>query len=213
MDSIIQALYKSTNLIKFGWNRESGAVSYKIYVGQIATSLTAVASNIPDVPSKQPIGLGKVVYDITIEEVRATLSLVSTVNFENKVFYFAITYVDSVGSESSIADSTVAEVPPVGIINKLMKDDPTMNRHGYVFSDSLIRWTKMAGSGRGAVITDPSDYYKANITSDYTYDGTDVKTILSYLSDATTAGSPAKLTTYTWVASLVTKIQITDSTV
>lgn len=215
MNSFIEPLYKSLNIIKFGWNRESGAVSYNVYVGTLpgAAALSKLVENLPDSASQEPVGRGKVVYDALIEDVRALLSLASTVNFGNKIFYFAITYMDSVGAESAIADSTVVEVPPTGITPKGMKDDPTMRRHGFVFSDDALRWVKMAGSSRGAVITDPSDYYKTNITTEYTYDGTNVGTTKSYLSDATAVGSPAKLTTYTYSGSQVTKIEITDSTV
>ena len=213
MNSFIEPLYKSINLIKFGWARESDAASYNIYVGQVSSSLSVLYTGIPDIPSQQPVGLGKVVYDVTIEDVRTLLTLASTVNFGNKLFYFAITYVDSVGSESLLSDSIIVQVPPVGIIPKTMKDDATINRHGYVYSDSLLRWTKMMGSSSGAVIIDPSDYYKANITTEYTYDGTDLSTMKSYLSDATTAGSPAKLTTYTYASGLLIKVEVTDSTV
>jgi len=215
MDSFIEPLYKSQSIIKFGWNRESGAVSYKVYVGTLpgTATLLPLAVSIPDSASQQPVGRGKVIYDALIEDVRTLLSLASTVSFANKIFYFAITYVDSVGSESALADSTVVEVPPTGITPKEMKDDPTMRRQGFVFNDGVLRWVKMAGSSRGAVITDPSDYYKANITTEYLYDGTNIDTIKSYLSDTTAAGSPAKLTTYTYSGSLVTKIEITDSTV
>jgi len=215
MNSFIEPLYKAVDLIKFGWSRETGAVSYNMYVGLTSGSgtLTALYTGIPDFASQQPVGLGKVIYDVTIEDVRSVLSLANTVNFGNKVFYFAITYVDSVGSESLLADSRIVEVPPVGIIPKTMKDDPTMNRHGYVFSDDLLRWVKMAGSSSGAVITSASDFYKDNITTEYTYDGTNISTMKSYLSDTTTAGSPAKLTTYTYSGSDLIKTVVTDSTV
>jgi len=213
MDSFIEPLYKSPNLIKFGWKRETGAVSYKIYVGTVSSSLSLIVQNIPDIASKEPVGLGKVTFDIAIEDVRALLSLSSSVSFLNKIFYFAITYVDSLGAESDIADSSVVEVPPTGITPREMKDDPTIRRQGFVYNTELMKWVKMAGSSSGAVLTDPSDFYKANNTTDYTYDGTNVSTTLSYLSDATVTGSPAKLTTYTYSGSQVTKIQITDSTV
>ena len=213
MDSFIEPLYKSVNIIKFGWNRETDAVSYNVYVGLTASSLSLLYSDILDIPSKQPVGLGKVIYDATIEDVRTVLSLANTVNFGNKTLFFAITYVDSVGSESALADSTKVEVFPVGIIPKTMKDDPTMNRHGYVFSDALWRWVKMAGSSAGALVTSESDFYKDNIITDYTYDGTNIATTRSYLSDATIAGSPAKLTTYTYSGSDLTQVAVTDSTV
>ena len=213
MDSFIEPLYKSIDRIKFGWRRESGAVSYNIYVGQVSGSLSLIYSLIPDVASKEPVGLGKVIYDALIEDVRTTLTLGSTINFGNKTFYFAITYVDSVGAESALADSRTVEVPPVGIIPKTMKDDPTINRHPYVYSEDLLRWIKMAGSSSGALVTSESSFYKDNITTDYTYDGTNLSTEKSYLSDSTTAGSPAKLTSYTYSGSQVTKIVVTDSTV
>lgn len=213
MNSFIEPLYKAVNLIKFGWSRETDAVSYNIYVGQISGSLSLIYSGIPDIASQQPVGLGKVVYDVTIEDVRTILSLASTVDFGNKVLYFAITYVDSVGSESALADSRIVKVPPVGIIPKTMKDDPTINRHPYVYSDELLRWVKVAGSSSGAMITSDSGFYKDNITTDYTYDGTNLSTEKSYLSDATTVGSPAKLTTYTYSGSQLIKVTVTDSTV
>lgn len=213
MNSFIEPLYKAVDLIKFGWSRETGAVSYNVYVGLTSGSLSSLYTGIPDVASKQPVSMGKVVKDAAIEDVRTTLSLANTVNFGNKVFFFAITYLDSVGAESAIAESRVVEVPPVGIIPKTMKDDPTMNRHGYVFSDDLLKWVKMAGSSAGAVITSASDLYKDNITTEYTYDGTNLSSTKSYLSDATTLGSPAKLTTYTYSGSDLIKTVVTDSTV
>lgn len=213
MISFIEPLQKSINEIKFCWTKEVGAVSYNIYVGTIATSLTSLVTGISNIATKSPSGLGKIVYSVPIADVQTTLTLPATTNFGNRVFYFAITYVDSLGSESSLTDSTVVEVPPVGIIPKLMRDDPTMNRHGYVFSDSLQRWTKMMGSASGAVITDTADFYKSNITTEYTYDGTNLKTMKSYPSDATVVGSPAKLTTYTYAGSTLIKVAISDSTV
>lgn len=215
MDSFIEPLYKARDLIKFGWSRESGAASYKVYVGIFpgTATLSLLADGIPDVASAQPVGRGKVIYDATIEDVRTLLSLATTVNFTNRIFYFAITYIDSVGSESALADSTIVEVFPVGILPKRMKDDPTMRRHPFVYNDGITRWVKQAGSERGAIITDPSNYYATNVTTEYTYDGTNISTEKSYLNDATSAGSPAKLKTYTFVGSLVTKIEITDTTV
>lgn len=215
MDSFIEPLYKAQNLITFGWARESGAVSYKVYVGILpgTSSLSLLAEDIPDVASRQPVGRGKVLYEAAIEDVQTLLSLASTVNFTNKVFYFTITYVNSAGAESALADSSVVEVPPVGITPRYMKDDPSIRRQGFLYDDDNLRWVKRAGSSSGATITDPSDFYKANVTSEYTYDGTNLSTVKSYLSDATAAGSLAKLTTYTFTGSQVTKIEITDSTV
>jgi predicted membrane-bound spermidine synthase len=94
-----------------------------------------------------------------------------------------------------------------------MKDDPTMNRHIYVFNDDVQRWVKTAGSSSGAIITDTADFYKASITTVYTYDGTNLSSTKSYLSDATAAGSAAKLTTYSYSGSQLTKVVVTDSTV
>ncbi len=215
MDSFIEPLYKSQDLIKFGWSRESGAVSYKIYVGVFpgTGSMSVVGDNIPDVASREPVGRGKVIYDVNMDDVRTLLSLATTVNFANKIFYFTITYVNSGGSESSLADSTVVEVPPVGITPRQMKDDPTMRRHPFVFSDNDLRWAKQAGSGRGAIINDPSAYYATNTVTEYTYSAGNVATEKIYLSDATDAGSPAKLITYTYSGSDLIKKEITDSTV
>jgi len=215
MISFIEPLYKALENIQFGWKPEPSVSvdSYKIYVGLVpaVTSLQLLAENISSTVSGQPSNRGRIIYDASITDVRTLLSLPSTTTFGNTVFYFTITYVSG-GAESSINDSTVVEVPPVGVGQRLMKDDPTINRHPYVFSDNEQRWSKQAGSARGAMAVDMCDYYKINMTSEFTYDGTNISTIKSYLSDATT-GSPAKLTSYTYNASLITKIEITDSTV
>jgi len=214
MTSVIEPLYKSKDKIQFAWKQEPGAVSYKMYVGvtPTVTTLVSLYTKISNQVSQVPISLGKVTYDALATDVVTALSLAATTDFSNKVFYFTITFVNSLGAESARASSTVVEVPPVGITSRFMKDDPTINRHPFVFSDGLQRWVKTAGSSSGGLVVDTCDYYKANITTDYTYDGTNIKTTRSYLSDATT-GSPAKLTAYTYVGSSLTKIQITDSTV
>lgn len=216
MVSFIEPLYKSKNQIKFGWKPENGAVSYKMYVGltPVAASLTILYPNISAIISENSQDLGKVPYTALITDVQTALSLATTKDFSNTVFYFAITYVNAFGQESAIAGSTVIEVFPVGVGSRYLKEDPTIFRQGYVFSHDALKWVRMSGSSQGAVITDLSDFYKSNITTVYTYvDGTNVQTSLSYPSDATAAGSYAKLTTYTYQGSNVTKIVVTDSTV
>jgi len=215
MNSVIEPLYKSPNKITFGWEQETGAYGYKIYVGlgPSTSFMNLLYDNISPQASHETPTVGKVPYIADIEDIRDILGLASTITFNNKLFYFTLTYVDSAGTESALADSTIIEVPPVGIIPKKMKDDPSINRHGYVFSDADLKWIKMAGTSSGGVIIDANDFYKANIVLEYTYDGTDLKTMKSYPSDATSAGSPAKLTTYTYTGGLLTKTEITDSTV
>lgn len=216
MNNRIEPLYKSISQIEFGWAKESGdVVSYNIYVGiaGIVSAMTSLDTGIPNTTSELPQYRGKVAYKADIADVRSALSLSSDVDFSNIVLYWAITTVDSAGGESSLANSTILAVYPVGIDPKLQKDDHSIDRHIYGFSDSLIRWSKLAASGSGALITDGADYYKANITSEYTYDGTNLKTIRSYPSDQTSSGSPAKLTTYEYSGSQMTKATITDSTV
>ena len=214
MNSFIEPLYKSANKIDFGWVPEPGAKSYNMYVGTSSSVLVSLYTGIPPWPSRDPRSQNKIPYSATIEDVRTALGLPSTATFAgSEVFYFTITYMDASNAESSIAGSRIVKVPPVGIVTDVMKDDPTANRHCYVFSQDLQRWIKMAGTSSGAVAVDTSDYFKANITTVYTYDTTNVKTIKSYPSDATTPGSYAKLTTYTWTGSQVSTISITDSTV
>jgi hypothetical protein len=217
MISFIEPLYKSPASIIFGWKQEPTAGpldTYNVYVGTVAVpaSMKAIATLIPNVKDNAPQTQGRVSYTANIANVQALLSLPATTDFSNKVFYFAITVVIA-GSETLLANSTIVQVPPVGITPKFMKDDPTQNRHGFVFSDDIQKWVKMAGSSLGAVIVDTADFYKANLTTIYTYDGTNLSSVLSYFSDATVSGSPAKLTTYTYSGSNVSKIVITDSTV
>jgi len=217
MVSFIEALYKSPQSILFGWKKEPTAGpsdTYNVYVGITSAPalLTKLASGIPNIPDKAPATQGKVAYKALIGSVVTLLSLPATTDFSNKLFYFAITVVIN-GSESLIANSTIVAVPPVGIVSKYMKDDPTINRHMFAFSDDIQRWVKAAGSPSGAVITDAADFYKSNITTVYTYDGTNLATMKSYLSDATTSGSWAKLTTYTYSGSQLIKIVVTDATV
>jgi hypothetical protein len=218
MVTFIEPLFKVPDKIMFGWTPEplSGVQGYKVYVGQVplASALSILESNVSPIPSNDTPSLKKVSYTATIESVRTLLGISSTLDFSNLLLYWAITYINAAGSSSSIADSRVVEVPPVGILGKTKKEDPTTNRNIFVFSDELQKWTKGAASGDGALITDACDLYKANITTEYTYvDGTNVSTMKSYFTDRTTAGSPAKLTTCSYTGSQLIKMIITDSTV
>jgi len=218
MNSFIEPLNKTADKIQFGWKSESptGVTSYNIYAGQVpaAASLTKLVSGIAPQTSNEPGSYKKVTYDVTIDSVRTLLGIPTTFSFANLLLYFAITYVDSYGTESAIADSVVVEVPPVGIYGKTMKEDPTQNRHIYGFSDELQRWIKGASTGRGALIVDTSDYFKANMITQYTRDSSgNVLTALSYFGDRTTAGSPAKLVTYDYTSGYVSMVTVSDSTV
>jgi hypothetical protein len=216
MNSFIEPLNKTADKIQFGWKQEAptGVSYYKLYVGQVPGTLTLLASNIGPQGSNEPGSYKKVTYDVTIEAVRTLLSIPATFSFANLLLYFAITYVNSAGAESSISDSTVVEVPPVGIYGKTMKEDPTMNRHIYGFSDELQRWIKTAATASGGLIVDTSDFYKANMITEYTRDSSgNVLTAKSYFGDRTTTGSPAKLTTYDYTGGFVSKMIISDATV
>jgi len=208
MISVIEALSKSKAKIQFAWNT-------KIYVGlgPDVSLLTSLVTGVPNMRDNYPATQRKVSYPVDIASVQAALSLPATSDFSNTVFYFTLTYVDSLGTESALADSIVIEIPPVGILGRTMRDDPTINRHGYVFSDGIQRWIKMVGSSTGATVVDSADFYKSNITIEYTYDGTNLATTKSYPSDATATGMPAKLTSYTYAGSKVTKMVVTDSTI
>jgi hypothetical protein len=216
MQSFPEALYKSTDNISLGWNPEPGNVSaYNLYVGYVpaAGSLTRLDSSIGSRPSTLPGNYGKVVIDVSLSDVSAALGSPLTGSFSNSLLYFALTTINSVGTESNISNSVVSEIPPVGVLARVQREDPTSNRHVWGFSDELQKWSKAAASGRGALITDPSDYYKANITTEYTWDGTNLASTRSYLSDLTASGSPAKLTTYEYTGSQLDKVIIIDSTV
>jgi len=213
MISVIEPLYKSKDKIIFGWKPETGAYGYRMYVGLAPASLTLLYDSIGSTVSETPVSLGKISYEVYATDVQAALSISSTYDFSNKVFYFAIIYVNSAGSWSALADSTTIEVPPTSVIPRFMKDDPSMNRHPYVFAWDIQKWVKTAGSSQGAMIVDSCDYYKENITSEYTYDGTNLTQTKSYLSDMTAVGSPAKLTINTYSGSKLIKSVITDSTV
>jgi len=220
MVTFIEPLYKDTEKIVFGWNPEPVTVTgYKVYVGlsSSASSLTYLATVGPT-RSQSPSTVGKVVYESLIGDVQTALSIPTTWNFSNRVFYYAITYLDASGVESSIADSRVVMVPPTGILGKEMKEDPTINRHLYVFSDDRQRWVKMAGSSGGAVAVDSSEFYLLNTITERSYDASgNVTTSKTYLSDATFSGSYAKLVTYEYSdlsnPTKPTKITVTDSTV
>jgi hypothetical protein len=216
MITFIEPLYKGDNKIQFGWNPEpiAGVASYNIYVGQVSGSLTKIVSGISTRVSDNPINLKKVAYDVTIETVRTALSLPATADFSNLVLYFAITYTDIAGAESLIGQSHVIEVPPVGILGRYKKEDPSSNRNIFGFSDEAQRWVKAAATGSGALIVNSSDFFAPNVTTAYTRDSSgNPLTALTYWSDRTTAGSPAKLFTYTYDGGFVSKLVITDSTV
>ena len=215
MVTFIEPLYKSIDQITFGWRPEPGnvAVTYNMYVGLTPLALTRVYTNIPSGVATDLQTIGKVPWFAKSSDVSSALGY-SGLNFGNTDIFFAITYVDASNNESDIAGSTIVEVPPVGITTRYMKDDPTINRHGYVFSNEMQKWVKTLGTSIGATVIDTSDFYKANMTTVYTYDGTNRTTELIYPSDATVSGSPAKLITYTYNGGgMVTKTVVSDSTV
>jgi hypothetical protein len=216
MITFIEALFKSDTSIKFGWNPEPGVTvsSYNVYVGLIPGSLVLLTSNINPKISNDTPAYKKVTCDVSIEAVRALLSLPATATFDNLTLYWTITYVNSLGTESPLAESRIVEVPPVGIMGKTRKEDPTANRHIFGFSEDIQKWVKVASSSSGAIIVSSSGYYQDNITTAYTYDASgNVLTEKFYPSDMTVAGAPAKLVTYTYGPSGVTLKTVTDSTV
>lgn len=218
--AIVESLWKSSDKMILGWNPEpvnpTTVRYYKLYIGLagITGSLTLLADNVSPRPSAQPAYRGKVAYEAEISEVRTTLGLPSTVNFTNIILYYAVTYVDQTGSETALASSPISESLPVGIMPREKKDDPTAYRQIFGFSDSSLRWVKAAASNNGGLIVDTSDFYKANVITEYTYTGTgDVSTAKSYLADRTAPGSPAKLVINEYSGSNLVKSTVTDSTV
>lgn len=216
METAVEILVKAATKLELGWDQEPEDVaSYKLYVGLVedSGSLSLLAENISPQVSQVPGRLGKVAQDALIAAVQTALGLPNTSDFSNTVFYFAITWVDSAGSESPIADSTVVQALPVGIVPKYRKDDPTTYRYMFGFSEEQWRWVKLMASGSGALITSSSSLYAPNTITEYTYDAGNVTTEKTYLADQTTPGSYAKLTTYEYDGSDATKITVTDSTV
>ena len=217
MNTFIEVLYKAADKISFGWNPEAptGILGYNMYVGQVAISgsMSSIVNNIAPQPSNSSQSYRKVTCDVTATEVQTVLGLPATLDFSNLLLYFTITYITGAG-ESPRADSTIVEVPPVGVNGRTMREDPSINRHLYGFSDEMQRWIKVAGTGNGALIVDNNPFYKSNMIMEYTRDSSgNVLTEKAYFSDRTMSGSPAKLITYDYDAGFVSKITITDSTV
>jgi hypothetical protein len=217
MNTFIEVLYKAADKISFGWNPEAttGILGYNVYVGQVAISgsMTVIAANVAPQPSNSSQSYRKVTCDITATEVQTVLGLPATLDFSNLLLYFTITYITGAG-ESLIADSTIVEVPPVGVNGRTMREDPSINRHLYGFSDEMQRWIKVAGTGSGALIVDDNPFYKSNMVMEYTRDSSgNVLTEKAYFSDRTMVGSPAKLITYNYNAGFVSKVSISDTTV
>lgn len=222
MNTFIEPLYKDPLKIIFGWSPESGVTvaSYNVYIGLVPTiaNLVSLATGVKPDQSKQASTRGKIVYEAEIADVRTALSLSSDKDFSNTTFYLAITYVDNASVESSLSDSRVVTVPPTGIFPKEMKEDPTINRHLFEFSENRQRWIKVCGSEAGGIAVDQNDFYRINTVSEYTYDASgSVLTAKSYLSDNTAAGAPAKLIIYEYNdptnPTKATKITVSDSTV
>jgi hypothetical protein len=217
MNTFIEVLYKDKDKITFGWSPEAptGILGYNVYVGQVSIpgSLTKIVSNVSPQTSNSSQSYRKVTCDVTAAMVQTLLGLPSTSDFSNLILYFAITYISGSG-ESLIANSTVVEVPPVGVNGKTMREDPSVNRHLYGFSDDIQRWVKTASTGSGALIVDSCDFYRANMITEYTRDSSgNALTEKIYFSDRTTSGSPAKLITYDYSGGYVNKVTVSDSTV
>ena len=218
MNSFVEVLDKSANTLLLGWRPEAttGISGYNVYVGQvpIAESMKLIAENVAPQLSNEPGSYKKVTASISASAVATALGLSVTSNFSNLLLYFTITYIDMSLTESSIGDSIIVEVPPVGVMIKTMKEDPTANRHIYGFSEELQKWIKAMSSSSGALITDACNLYRANTITEYTRDASgNVLTEKVYFSDRTAAGSPAKLITYDYTGLYVGRVSIVDSTV
>jgi hypothetical protein len=218
MQTAFEALWKSKEKMMAGWSPEPTVQvsSYNIYIGlaPVLSSLTLLKSGVSPYRSDVPQALKKVAVELQIAEVRTALGLSTTIDFSNTLFYFAITYLDSAMVESAIADSILVTVPPVGIGSRERNaDNQVYESYNFGFCDQSQKWVKIAATTSGAILTSSSDFYSANITTEYTYDGTNVATIKTYPSDMTVAGSPAKLTSYSYSGSQVTKVVVSDSTV
>ena len=217
MITALEPLWKSKDKMMAGWTPEPIAVSsYNIYVGlaPVLSSLTLLKNNISPYRSDVPQALKKVACEILVSDVRTVLGLSSSIDFSNTVFYFAITYLNLLGAESAIADSILVTVPPVGIGPKTRgSDDKSIERYVFGFSDDIQKWVKLVATPQGALMTSTSSLYALNTVTEYTYDGTNVETMKTYSSDMTASGSPAKLTSYEYSGSQVTKVTMTDSTV
>jgi len=215
MQTYVEILDKAKDRLLLGWTPEPTTVkSYNLYAGLIGLpgSLSLLQSNISPQISMR-VGIKKVITEVLIDDVRTLLGISDTSDFSNTVVYFAITYLNAAGIESTLTDSTVVEALPVGIVPKYRKDDPTVNRFMFGFSEDVWAWVKLMASSGGALITDSCGLYASNTVTEYTYDGTNVKTMKIYYADQTTTGSPAKLTTYEYSGSDVIKVTVTDSTV
>jgi len=215
MATTVDALQKSTSKLLLAWSPVLGVQSYNLYGGlvNLSGSLVLLKTTVPPITSQKPGEVGKIAVEVTIEEVRTTLSLTSIADFSNTQFFFAVTSMNTAGVWSAIADSPIATIPPVGITIKYQKDDPGGNRHMFGFSEEAWRWVKVMASSGGALVTDSNAFYAMNTVTAYTYDTTNVSSMKIFLSDHTTAGSPAKLYSYEYTGSLVSKVTVTDSTV
>lgn len=210
----IEALYKSLNKMTMGWTPDPDAASYKVYAGMTAdfSSMTMLVENINTRSSDAPGDRGKVVYNAALADVISALGLPATTTFGNVALWWAVTTVDANGVETS--DPNTVKIYPVGVEQSHRKDDPTANRHMHAFSEEIYRWVKLAASSDGALVTDAAGgFFATNTVTEYTYDGTNLATEKTYLSDATAAGSPAKLKTYEYSGGDLIKVTITDSTV
>ena len=220
MISVVEVIRKTAVGLELGWKPEPGVnvINYKLYCSTVPTaaSMSLLRDNInPAVKRADTPGLGKVYLPISQTEIQTVLG--SSVLLSETTIYLLLTYVD-VSGESLLSASTIVEVPPTGIILEYLRDDPTINRSPFVFSHDRQRWVKTAGSSSGALITSSSIFNTSNEITEYTYDSSgSVATAKSYLPDATTAGCPAKLITYTYGdpswPTKPTKVVITDSTI
>lgn len=221
MQATVNSLWKQSDTMVLGWKPDSSIdpadiKNYKIYVGlaNLSTALVLLGDNINPQVSELPAHRGNVVYQATIADVRSVLSLPTTINFTNVLLYYAVTYVNHSGVESTLANSTISESLPAGIEPKQRKDDPTAYRQIFGFNDNDYRWVKLAASNNGGVAVDSADFYRINTITEYTYTGGgDVSTAKSYLSDRTWAGSPAKLIINEYSGSNLIKTTVMDSTV
>jgi len=143
----LQVLYRRVGDILFGWNPlpATDAAYFNIYAS--ATSggtYRLVKSNIANQADKTVYRTKVVVY---VTDAAAAIP-------PNKDYFFKLTVVDRLGTESPLTNSDPVEVYPAGVEWFWENEHEDKNNHNFAWVESRNRWEKVQLTDDGKLITD-----------------------------------------------------------
>jgi len=146
----LQVLYRRASDILFGWKPlpPAEAAYFNLYASDTeGGTYRLIRSKIANQTDKKY--RTKVVATIKDAEIGLSTTPPPVVDY-----WFKLTFVDRIGSESALGDSTPKKVLPAGIEPSFENEQEDKNNHNFAWNDSRKRWEKVLVDDDGKLVVD-----------------------------------------------------------